>query len=163
MRVTSRRGRRTTAPAMPSIGPPGPRRADRGSVLMLVPAGLLIVFVLASITVDMSLVHLRKRQAFDLASAAANDAASAGADPARLRSGAYVLDPEATARVVERAVGTSELAAYLAEPPRTSITRDGVRVEVSLEADYIFAGALPGAPDGTVVTASATAAADLPP
>ena len=44
---------------------------------MLVPAGLLIVLVMASIAVDMSLVHLRQRQAYDLASAAANDAATA--------------------------------------------------------------------------------------
>ena len=34
-----------------------------------------------------------------------------------------------------------------------------MRVELTLEADYIFADVVPGAPDGTVVTASATATA----
>jgi transposase len=38
-------------------------RGDRASVLMLVPAGVLIVLVMASIAVDMSLVQLRQRQA----------------------------------------------------------------------------------------------------
>ena len=139
------------------------RSADeRGSVLMLVPAGVLIVFVLASIAVDMSLVHLRKRQAFDLASAAANDAATAGADQAALRSGSYVIEPDSARAVVDDVVGASELASHLAAPPSVTVTAEGVSVELALEADYIFAGVVPGAPDGTVVAASATAVAEAP-
>jgi hypothetical protein len=139
------------------------RRADeRGSVLMLVPAGVLIVFVLASIAVDMSLVHLRKRQAFDLASAAANDAATAGADQAALRLGSYVIEPGSARAVVDDVVGASELAPLLAAPPSVTVTAEGVSVEITLEADYVFAGVLPGAPDGTVVAASATATAEAP-
>jgi hypothetical protein len=139
------------------------RRADeRGSVLMLVPAGVLIVLVLASIAVDMSLVHLRKRQAFDLASAAANDAATAGADQAALRLGSYVIEPGSARAVVDDVVGASELAPLLAAPPSVTVTAEGVSVEITLEADYVFAGVLPGAPDGTVVAASATAAAEAP-
>jgi hypothetical protein len=112
------------------------RSADeRGSVLMLVPAGVLIVFVLASIAVDMSLVHLRKRQAFDLASAAANDAATAGADQAALRSGSYVIEPGSARAVVDDVVGASELAPHLAAPPSVTVTAEGVSVEITLEAD----------------------------
>ena len=33
---------------------------------MLMPAGLLVVLILASIAVDMAIVHLRQRQAHDL-------------------------------------------------------------------------------------------------
>jgi hypothetical protein len=136
------------------------RQPDRGSALMLMPAGLLIVLVLASIAVDMSLVHLRKRQAFELAAAAANDAATAGVDQGRLRTAHdYVLDPERTRAVVEDVVAASELAPRLAGPPVVSVTAAGVRVELVLEADYIFADVVPGAPDGTEVTASATATA----
>jgi hypothetical protein len=139
------------------------RRADeRGSVLMLVPAGVLIVLVLASIAVDMSLVHLRKRQAFDLASAAANDAATAGADQAALRLGSYVIEPGSARAVVDDVVGASELAPLLAAPPSVTVTAEGVSVEITLEADYVFAGVLPGAPDSTIVAASATAAAEAP-
>ena len=127
---------------------------------MLMPAGLLIVLVLASIAVDMSLVHLRKRQAFELAAAAANDAATGGLDQGRLRTTHdYVLDPERTRAVVEDVVAASELAPQLARPPVVTVTAVGVRVELVLEADYIFADVVPGAPDGTEVTASATATA----
>ena len=133
---------------------------DRGSALMLMPAGLLIVLVLASIAVYMSLVHLRKRQAFELAAAAANDAATAGADQGRLRTTHdYVLDPERTRTVVGDVVAASDLAPQLARPPVVIVTGAGVRVELALEADFIFADVVPGAPDGTVVTASATATA----
>ena len=137
-----------------------PTEPERGSALMLMPAGLLIVLVLASIAVDMSLVHLRKRQAFELAAAAANDAATAGVDQGRLRTTqTYVLDPETTRAVVADVVAASELAPQLARPPVVTVTGAGVRVELALEADYIFADVVPGAPDGTVVTASATARA----
>lgn len=136
------------------------RQRDRGSALMLMPAGLLIVLVLASIAVDMSLVHLRKRQAFELAAAAANDAATAGVDQGRLRTTHdYLLDPERTRAVVDEVVAESQLAPQLAGPPVVTVTAAAVRVELALEADYIFADIVPGAPDGTEVTASATATA----
>ena len=127
---------------------------------MLMPAGLLIVLVLASIAVDMSLVHLRKRQAFELAATAANDAATAGVDQGRRRTTHdYVLDPERARAVVAEVVAASELAPELARPPVVTITTAGVRVELALEADHIFADVVPGAPDGTEVTATATATA----
>jgi Flp pilus assembly protein TadG len=141
------------------VSPAAPR-PDRGSALMLMPAGLLIVLVLASIAVDMSLAHLRKRQAFELAAAAANDAATAAVDQGRLRTTHdYVLHPERARAVVADVVAASELAPELARPPVVTVTAAGVRVEITLEAAYIFADVIPGAPDGTEVTASATATA----
>jgi hypothetical protein len=124
---------------------------------MLMPAGVLIVLVLASIAVDMALVQLRQRQAYDLAAAAANDAATAGADQAALRSGEYRIDPGAAESVVATAVEASELAGSLAGAPEVLVTDDGVVVTVALTADYVFAGVMPGAPDGTTVTATASA------
>lgn len=140
---------------------PGAR--DRGSVLMLVPAAVLIVLVMASIAVDMSLVHLRQRQAHDLAAQAANDAATAAADQGALREGTYVVDPGAARRVAATVVGASDLAAHVVGTPEVTVTPDGVEVSVALEADYIFAGVVPGAPDGRTVRARATAGAPTPP
>jgi hypothetical protein len=40
-----------------------------------------------------------------------------------------------------------------------TVTGSQVRVELALEVDYIFAGVVPTAPDGTEVSGSATAAA----
>lgn len=137
----------------------GRRRRDRGSVLMLVPAGVLIVLVMASIAVDMSLVQLRQRQAHDLAAGAANDAATAAADQGALRAGEYRLDADRAAAVAERSVAASEMAAELVGAPVVRATAEGIEVEISLYADYVFAGVIPGAPDGVTVTATASATA----
>lgn len=139
-----------------------PRRPDRGSVLMLMPACLLIVLVLASIAVDMSLVHLRHQQALDVAASAANDAVTAGADPASLRSGQYRIDPAAARQVVGRAVEASDLAAHLTGPPRVQVDGDTVVVSLTVKAKYVFTGVLPGAPRATTVTATASATAMEP-
>jgi hypothetical protein len=132
---------------------------ERGSSLMLMPAGVLVVLVLASIAVDMAIVHLRQRQAFDLAAGAANDAATAAADEVALRSGEFRLDPAQARAIVERVVAASSLAPEVAAPPEVVVTDEGVEVTLSLEADYVFAGVMPGAPDGTVVTATVSATA----
>ena len=134
------------------------RDGDGGSVLMLVPAAVLIVLVMAAIAVDMSPLHLRQRQAHDLAAAAANDAATAAADQAALRGGDYVLDEDVAGRVAAAVVEASDRP-EIAVAPQVRIVGEVVEVEVALEADYIFAGVVPGAPDGRTVRATARATA----
>jgi hypothetical protein len=43
------------------------------------------------------------------------------------------------------------------------VTDDGVEVTLAVEAEYVFAAAIPGAPDGAVVTATAAASATAAP
>lgn len=139
----------------------GRSTCDRGSTLLLVPAGFLIVLIMASIAVDMSLVHLRQRQAVDVASGAANDAVTAAADEGALRGGDGVAVSQADAEaVVERIVAASDLAPEVVGAPVVRVTAASVEVELTVRADYVFAGAVPGAPDGTTVTARASARAD---
>ncbi|MBN2622927.1 MAG: hypothetical protein JXA83_06155 [Acidimicrobiales bacterium] len=129
---------------------------------MLVPAGLLIVVIMASIAVDMSLVQLRQRQAHDLAAGAANDIVTAAADEAVLRSGRIAVDPDAATAALGRIVATSDLAPHVVGTPAVRVVDGTVEVELSLYADYIFAGVVPGSPDGATVTARASASADAP-
>jgi hypothetical protein len=135
---------------------------DRGSALLLMPAAVLVVIVLASIAVDMALVHLRQRQALDLAASAANDAVSAGTDPVLVRRGETGLDPAAARRRVERAVAVSDLAGDLAGPPVLHVGDDRVEVELTVRADHLFARAIPGAPDSATMTVRAAAQAEEP-
>jgi hypothetical protein len=123
---------------------------------------VLVVGVLASIATDMALAHLRQRQAFDLAGAAANDAVTAGVDQDLLRSGTYDLDPAAVRATVDQAVLASELAPHVVGRPQVTVDDDRVEVSIEVEVDYLFTGAMPGAPDGTTVTATASAAAIQP-
>jgi hypothetical protein len=131
-------------------------------VLLLIPACVLVVVVLASIATDMALAHLRQRQAFDLAGAAANDAVTAGVDQDRLRAGAYDLDPAAVQAIVDQAVMASELAPHVVGRPVVTVDDDRVEVSIDVEVDYLFTAALPGTPDGTTVTATASATAVQP-
>ena len=126
---------------------------------MLMPAAVLAVLVLASIAVDLAVVHLRQRQAFDLAAGAANDAVTAGVDHVGLRRGVYRLDPGQVEDVVRRHIAASQLADHLAGVPEVRVAGDTVEVVLAIEADYVFSGVIPGAPDRTVVTAAASAAA----
>jgi hypothetical protein len=127
---------------------------------MLVPAGFLVVLILASIAIDMSIVQLRQRQAFDIASAAANDAAGAGGDVVRHDGGdAFRIDQDRASRVARQVVAASDIAPLVTDGPVVTVSGRQVEVELSVRASSIFARAIPGAPDGLTVRARATALA----
>lgn len=136
------------------------RGRDRGSVLMLVPAGFLIMVILGSIAFDLSLVFLRQRQASSTAVHVANDLATLALDVDHLRgTGEYVLDPVTAEAVAAELLADSEVADDLVAWEVTVIDADEVEVRLVLAVDYVFAKAIPGAADGTEVTAAATAVA----
>jgi len=137
-------------------------RGDRGSVLILMPAGVLIVLLLGAIAVDFTVIHLRQRAAISAAASAANDAVTYGLDQDALRRGAgYRLDPNRVARAVAESIDAQGLAGDLTAPPEVTEPGPGtVRVVLHVRAAYLFARSLPGAPSGTIVTATATATID---
>jgi Flp pilus assembly protein TadG len=127
---------------------------------MLMPAGALIVLLLGAIAFDLSLVFLRQRQASSLAADVANDLASIALDvPTFRESGAFVLDPVRADAVGRSLLDASDLADELTSATITVGTADTVTVRVTVSIGYVFAKAIPGAADGTTVTASATAVA----
>ncbi len=92
----------TAQKARPSVSD---RRRERGSVLALVPAGLLVLMLLAAIAVDSSVAYLGRRELAAAADAAANDAVTYGLDEARFReTGAFALDPVRAEEAVRRAL-----------------------------------------------------------
>lgn len=134
-----------------------PRSDDRGSVLFLLPAAALVVLALASITVDLGLLHVRSRELWSVADAAANDAASAGLDLTALRTtGALRLDPAAATDAALAAVAASGVDGV--EVAAVDVTGDGREITVTLrrEATLVIGRGLPGA-DTRVLTATATA------
>ncbi len=132
----------------------------RGSVLMLMPAAVLVVLVLAAISVDLSVVFLRQRQASSTAVDVANDLASAALDEAGFReSGRFALDPERARRLGRAYLAASDLGPQLVDVDIEVLRDDTVRVAITVRVDYVFAKAIPGAADGTTVTAHATAVA----
>ena len=139
------------------------RGAERGSVLMLMPAAVLIVILLGSLAVDSAIAFLGEREALSLASAAANDAAAAALDQEAFRAtGEFTLDHDRARLIVDATLeaSSSELHDVTVEVTFPVVDgTEGVRVQVTGTVDYVFAKAIPGAPDGLRVEASATAVA----
>lgn len=135
-----------------------PPRRERGSALLLMPAAVLIVLVLAAITVDLSLVHLARREAMAAVEGAANDAVTFGLDEAAYRRGeGYRLDPARVRVAVERSLAIDSAGERWTGPPRVEVLGSAVRVTVTARVDYVFARALPGGRHHTTVTATAEA------
>ena len=129
---------------------------ERGSVLLLMPAAVLIVIVLGAIAVDATVVFLGEREASSLATAAANDAATAIDDAVLRDGGGFVLDEDRARRVAASAVaGTSSgldgLSVEVTFP--TVAGEPAVRVVVRGEVDRILT------PGSVTVSAAATAVA----
>lgn len=137
-------------------------RRQRGSVLMLMPAGVLVVLLLGAISFDLSLVYVRQRQAAGLAVDLANDLASAALDEAHLRAtGAYLLDQDRADAIGAELADRSDLADHLDGLVVEVVGPDTVRVVLTVRVEYVFARAIPGASDGTTVTAQATAVSQV--
>lgn len=130
---------------------------ERGSALLLVPAGIFIVLVLGAIAVDLSLVHLARQDAADVAAAIADDTVTAALDQDAARNrGEYRVDERLVGRVADevlRARGAEDRVVDV----QTGVDGDTVTVEVTERVRYVFARGVPGAADGTTVTARASA------
>lgn len=128
---------------------------------MLVPAGVLVLVVLASIAVDSAIAFLAQRQLVDLAAAVANDAATAAlSEPAFYRTDGgprIEIDDGAADRLVEEALvaraprGIDELSADV------RVAGDQICVSLTGRVSYVFAKAVPGADDTATVTGRAAA------
>lgn len=135
-------------------------RGDRASVMMLMPAGVLIVLLLGAVAFDLSLLFLRQRQASSVAADVANDIVTAALDEEALRSsGDFQLDPGRATSLGAALVDASDLAGHVVDVQISVPDLETVEVTLVVSVDYVFAKAIPGAADGTTVTATATAQA----
>lgn len=133
--------------------PPSAARGERGSVLMLMPAAVLIMLLLGAIAVDSAITYLGQRQAYDIAFDAANDAAGAGfdLDAARTR-GEIVYDPDRVEALAAQAID----AAGVGGLELVSARVDGTAVVVTVRrtVEHLFVQAL-GDPARDEITISA--------
>jgi Flp pilus assembly protein TadG len=142
--------------------------AERGSILMLMPAAVLVIVVLGGIAVDAAVVFLGQRELADAAAAAANDAAVAALEErAFYDEGALRIDP-ARAAEVARAAFTARRVGYLEATGLSvaveTVAGEAVRVRVTAEGTValVFAPAVPGAARTVAVRATSLATAVRP-
>ena len=135
-------------------------------MLLLFPAAVLIVLVLAAITVDSSIAFLAQRELANATAAAANDAAGRSVDGHAFYQGDRLeLDPSAVEAVAAERVRLAidetrhqglEVRVS-ASPPAGPGCPWSVRVSASSRVPYVFAKALPGGPDEAAVRATSVA------
>ncbi|RPI09763.1 MAG: hypothetical protein EHM63_04215 [Actinobacteria bacterium] len=133
---------------------------ERASVLALVPAGLLVLVLLAAIAVDSSIGYLGRRELAAAADAAANDAVTYGLDEARFReTGEFALDPARAEEAVRRALTArqSEVVDRAVLEVQTDADAGSVTVTLRSSVELVFSPAVPGAPETMSVVAQATA------
>lgn len=136
------------------------RRRERGSALMLVPAGFLVMVILGSIAVDSGAAYLAQRQLANALTAAADDAATAAlANSSFYGTGALVIDPTKAATVVCKAVASQGDADL--RNVRLSLAVAGAEIAVRAKASVpaVFGRLVPGLstyPVEAVVRATAT-------
>jgi Flp pilus assembly protein TadG len=115
--------------------------SDRGTVLVFMPAAVLILMVLGALAVDFTAVHLRQRELENAADAAANDAAAAAVDSPGLRNdGEVLIDRQLAASVIAASVGARNLDGATIDG--ANIVDNEITVSLSMHVEYIFARAL---------------------
>ncbi|MGH9189901.1 MAG: hypothetical protein ACRD0Q_07715 [Acidimicrobiales bacterium] len=135
-------------------------------MLLLFPAAVLVMLVLAAIAVDLSAAFLAQRELADATAAAANDAATlALSDRDFYRAGHVSLDAAALQQIAEQRISMvldvrrHQHLTIQAEPiePATAGCHWAVRVSASSSVRYVFAPAIPGGPDEALLQASSIA------
>lgn len=127
---------------------------------MLVPAGILVLFVLGGIAVDSSVLFLAQRDLTNRTAAAANDIAGVGMDEAAFYRGDGMV-------ALDRRQADAYAALIFNEARRPegyrswsgAATTDGrsVTVVARAEVDFVFARAIPGVAHSSTVEARSVA------
>lgn len=134
---------------------------DRGSVLLLMPAAVLVFLVLGALSVDFAGAFASERQLANAAAAAANDAAAAAVDLSHLyETGEVRLVPQRAQEIAARSITRSGLGRLSVRLAAVEVSGRRVTVTVTGRAPFVLAKAVPGGPDGMDVSASSTATAE---
>ena len=125
---------------------------ERGSVLMLMPAAVLIVIILGAMAVDQAIVFGAQRDLVSTAQAAADDAVAAGVNVGDLRDrGLLSVDRQRIDQVVTAAVAQADGPVTV----RWRIEGSELVVRLIRRVNLVFSQGVPGGADHRTVTATA--------
>jgi len=126
---------------------------------MLVPAGVLVLIMLAGITFDFAHVYVAQRELADLAESVANDVATYAVDPAALRrEGRLVFDQDRADRIAALAASNPPSDVRITQLSATVDPDSGaVVVTAAADVDPVFLRAIPGEAVPRTVHATARA------
>lgn len=135
---------------------------ERGSVLALMPAAVLIFIVLGSLAVDSAISYLGERQTSNIAASVANDIATEGLDIVRYYGTGELVIDQARAQAVADAAVARESGSHLQDLRIDTevVGADRVIVHVRATVRSLFSRVLPNGLDERTVAASAEATAE---
>jgi uncharacterized membrane protein len=144
---------RNRAPARP--------RRERGSVLILVPALVLVVLILGAIAVDSAVAYLGHRELQDFSTSVAQQVATATLSQASFyeNGGAVEIDETKAAAIISQAVQAQNATGgltHLTVAPPTFPDPQTVVIRATATVDNVFAPAV-GGHATTTITAEASA------
>jgi Flp pilus assembly protein TadG len=132
-------------------------RSDRGTVLMLMPAAVLVLFVLGAIAVDSAVAFMAQRNLASAAADASNNAGDVAVDQAAvLGRGQLTLDAQAAKTEVEKVLQSDGITDATIDAVRPTPDGHGFQVVVERKVHLPFAAPIPGAPHTTTVKATVT-------
>jgi hypothetical protein len=136
-------------------------RDDGGSVLMLVPAGILVLLLLAAVAIDGSAIWLAQRDLSSRTAGVAADIAGAAVDDATFYDGGEIrLRPDVADAYTALAFSPERLPrGYDAWGAEVVVDGRSVTVAATAQVRYLFASAIPGLSRTAVVQARTTAEA----
>lgn len=122
---------------------------ERGSALMLMPAGVLIVLILGALAVDSAILFLGERELADLTASAANDAATAAISEASFyECGRLQLDEqrarEVAGTVAQARISDAVTLTGIDIDVRNDVAPPEVTVAAAGTVRLLFTPALPG-------------------
>jgi hypothetical protein len=136
---------------------------DHGSVLALVPAGFLVLILLAALAVDSAVTYLGQEQLHDALSAAANDAVTAALDDMSFyRSGVITIDPTAAGQAVCASVAAQNTPSLHGLQLWMAVEGDQLQLKGEAQVDSVFGRVIPGLAHRTVRAAVAAVGAQGP-
>ena len=132
--------------------------SERATVLVLMPAAVLVLLVLGALAVDAGATFLAHRELANAAVAAANDAVAAAVDVDGFYGGGRIgLLPAEAQRIADETVGRMGLDRLSDVHAAATVRGSSVEVTVTARVGHIFSRAVPGGADSAPVAATATA------
>lgn len=129
-------------------------RSDEGSVVLLVPAAVLVLFVLGAIAVDLAVAQGGQRRLVDLAGSIATDAVGWVDVDAAFATGRHDIDLAVAQRHADRAAGAVAVSDARLRAVRCEVApvADGVTVTCRGTVDPLLGGGLVGGPREVTAT-----------
>jgi Flp pilus assembly protein TadG len=132
-----------------------PRRSDRGTTLLLFPSAVLVLLLLAAIAVDLSQVHMARRELARAADQAADDAAAMIDHAEAHRTGRTRIDHAAADGVVRFELAVAHLHGRLVGTPQVTFDdpTGTVIVTASVDVEPVFGRVVGRGPERVTIEA----------